>query len=241
VFDPDRPTSFNRDDAVVRHEGGHICVWLHYGGAFAGAEFEIAPDGLLAGRSGTLVHRGLDERHPRFLDWITERRLAGELAARRHLGLPDNVLSVGHSDAIVWNHGPPIMNVLGAVPSCLDPNEDLVRALIAARDSGRNDWLAWLRERLAVASSILDRNARAIELLSPLFESRVRRARRSGAAVARIDAYEVFASLRDVVSREPGTAQPVEVRVAGSGESFMRSLKRRLRSLGGRYWPVEIR
>jgi hypothetical protein len=240
-FDPDMPDAFNADDVVARHEAGHVCTWIHYGGGVGSVEFHIEFAGLVQGMSECVQHSELTVGHRQFLDWSTERRLAGELAARRYLSLPMDRVSVGHPEAARWNRLDSVMDALGAIPEKLTDKHDAVRLLMAARDSKRRDWLEWLQARLISARDVVEANQTAIELLGRILERHIQQVRERRRTSIRVSAYDVFRTVRGKVQHDANAPAARELLDAEVREPIRRRIARMLRGATGRYWPVEVR
>jgi hypothetical protein len=140
-----------------RHELGHAAVWYFHGGAVGR---------LKMSRMGRQLGAGVRQRSrsgevgdiETYFERVTERLLAGELAARRHLGLPLDQVSIGASrpvgPAATWSP----FDVFGSFEN---PSEDVARAVhVAARHAL---WVEWLMERLAAAAKIIEEQWQAID------------------------------------------------------------------------------
>jgi hypothetical protein len=162
MFDPCLHVELDEPAAVVRHEVGHAAVWFHHGGAIGRLRLTRLVDGRLA--AGVRLH-GRTSKPPdvmAYFETCAERLLAGELAARRHVGLPTNRISV--EDPSVLRGGPSAWSCLEVIWSFDRVDHDAARAVqIAAHEQ---QWLSWLERRLSAADHILAERWTSIDSVS---------------------------------------------------------------------------
>jgi hypothetical protein len=162
VFDTRCPPRFNDDDVVIRHELGHALAWHSLGESVRHIRFVRVSGGLLFGATGVVsppTATPLEALDPAQLVALATRALAGEIAARRYLGLPQNVVS---SAFPIRPQEPlkPILDGRGNDPS------DLVKALFMAFHATGEDWYPWLAERHLTTVSLVASQWNAIERLA---------------------------------------------------------------------------
>ncbi|NMM03525.1 hypothetical protein HHL24_37310 [Paraburkholderia sp. RP-4-7] len=138
------------DDAVLRHEIGHALVWFHYGGPIGRLRLSREYDGkLMASMRFGMTAIDIAKRN-------AVRLLAGEIAARRFLGLP--------AESATYDFQVPPSARAEAVTSRLgNPHSDMTKALILACDDAGDGWFEWLKARHSEARRLVDKEWQAIE------------------------------------------------------------------------------
>jgi len=136
------------DDAILRHELGHALVWLHYCGAIGRLQLCRQPnsDLLASVRFGPMSESITQLQYE---EAYAVRLLAGEIAARRFLNLPDDQITcvvplspTVRESQVLW--------------SLTDDREDIVKVLqLSCRHAG-DAWFSWLEKRHAEARRIVD-------------------------------------------------------------------------------------
>lgn len=149
MFDQIGYAEFEADATVVHHELGHAFVWLSDGGIVDQIRFWRTHSGLLAGamRQGLPPTRpGESTENLLMRMWhehsveYARRLLAGEVAARKLLALPENQITCEF----------PITrdSALAALLPEMNPDSsDIIKALHIAHDAAGEDWYLWIAER----------------------------------------------------------------------------------------------
>jgi hypothetical protein len=138
------------DDAVLRHEIGHALVWFHYGGPIGRLRLRREFDGkLMASVRFGATAIDVAKRN-------AVRMLAGEIAARRFLGLSADSVSYDFQVAPRAS-AKTVMSRLG------NPHSDLTKALFLACDDAGDAWFEWLKARHSESRRLVDTEWRAIE------------------------------------------------------------------------------
>jgi hypothetical protein len=132
---------------VLRHELAHAAVWFLNGGGVGRLRFTRLAGGTL--EASVLIGERVADQNidDKYTDSAAERLLAGEIASRRWLGLPQDRVSVEGCSFPVSN-GTPVMRVLQL---CRDRREDIARVLVLAGQRHAVTWCDWLSERLGRA------------------------------------------------------------------------------------------
>jgi hypothetical protein len=140
LFTPTRPDAFNRDDVVVHHEVAHTVVWFSYGGEIKHIRFErIGPSSSVAGR----LRGGSGNRNPNDLsqtkdaEMFAERMLAGESAARRHIGANRRFISTMPVGLTKSTNVPALVRVG-------DRRHDVLKHVISAYNRDASNWFSAL-------------------------------------------------------------------------------------------------
>ena len=147
------------DTAVVHHELGHAFVWLSDGGIVDHIRFWRDRNGLLSGgmRQGlppsrpgetesALLERMWNENSVQY----ARRLLAGEIAARRFLNLPEDEITCG----FLITRDSALMSLL---PTIELESSGIVKALHIAHDAAGDDWHPWIAQRHLEARERIER------------------------------------------------------------------------------------
>lgn len=143
--DPEIHRDFEMDHAVVQHEVGHLVTWFLLGGGIGPMRFERQGDHRLLGavRFGP---RNLDAKEtPDFIDAVAERLLAGEIAARRHLGKCDWQISLGDPTTVLLT---PTHSASFARARCHADLLDARNLLSLAEQHHADSWWPWMEDRI---------------------------------------------------------------------------------------------
>lgn len=164
------PPEFERDDVVLRHEAGHIVSWFIFGGGIGPLRLLRREDGKLVGGVLFGPPSAKQTEDAAFIDACAERLVAGELAARGYLGLPDWQLSSGDDYASLHT----ATRHVSVVRERLDPTLiDARKVLDLAEDHHPQAWWSWLQERLLVTSSVLRAHEPKVAALAECLRSGV--------------------------------------------------------------------
>ncbi len=136
---------FELDESVVHHELGHAFGWILQRGIVEQIYFWRTCDNLLAGgmRPGLQLRPGETEQAFRQRLWeenghqLARRFLAGEVAARRYLGLQENEIFCDFA-----NDDDDCL--MGLIPDCERESPDIAKALQLAHENAGNEWLDWI-------------------------------------------------------------------------------------------------
>ncbi len=177
LFDQSEYTEFNGDHVVLCHEIGHVVVWFHFGEAIGPLKWRRNSGGLLM-PSVALWPRscGIERLYlsPDYAKPYAERLLAGEITARRVLGMrTDQICSKGLPVERMSNY---LASELAQITETEDfVNEDIVKVLKLAFNNAQSGWRAWVAERLGQANSLVDENWTAIKRMAQKLKRRLPR------------------------------------------------------------------
>lgn len=164
-------TEFNRDSAVIRHELAHATVWFRLGEGVGRLAMKRGRTGqLFASVRAKHADPAQDINDPDFVDRSVVRILAGESAARRHLGMPRDRIAIDHSEADRLTMASSLEDVASL---CDDGQADIARVLVLAHRRARATWRAWLRERLQETILQVDACWPAIDELARRYDARM--------------------------------------------------------------------
>lgn len=171
-FTPVERADWNRDTAILRHEIGHALVWFFHGGGIGRLRCTRAFDGLLEA-SVQFGPPCFDwQATPEFIDACAERLLAGEVVARRHLGLPGGRIALRglRGSRLPMGIRPrEIAETMTENPIGPDGRrmlEDITKVLLAAEEHHVATWRAWIQERLLATEAIVTEHAACIEVVA---------------------------------------------------------------------------
>lgn len=151
MFNQLYPVELEADRAVVHHELGHAFVWLNEGELVDEIRFRRAHDNLLEAlmrqglpplSAGETQENLLERMWTEKRDQLARRFLAGEVAARKLLGLPADEIMCD----FVITRGSDLDSVL---PNCERGSSDIVKALHIAHDAAGDGWHDWIADRHA--------------------------------------------------------------------------------------------
>lgn len=198
-FVPAEDADWNDDGAVLRHELGHALVWFVHGGGLGRLRLARANDGLLEAGVVTGPRPGQTDT-PAFIDSTAERLLAGEAAARRHLGIPGGRISLrGLQEPRLPAGARPdeIAAAFAEVGHASDGRVmlgDVAKILSLADQYHQADWRTWIRERLAAAEHILSTQWAVLGAVAVRFERGLPRRPRQEVVVSAQDLIAAFES-----------------------------------------------
>jgi hypothetical protein len=158
TFDPVSHPEFNSDDAVIRHEIGHIISWWKNGG-------QIGKLVLSRSRTSQVSHPHATFPGTETLDVqldggrLAERWLAGESAARKALGMPRDQIC---TDGVVITSKSDIPLLLNGT----DERQDFARVIWIAHTIAKNTWYDWVEVRLLETVAVVDAHWGAIEQIA---------------------------------------------------------------------------
>lgn len=143
------------DHAILRHELAHALVWFTYGGAIGRLKVcRLENDGLLASTRFGPMCRNVSSLEADEASAV--RLLAGEVAARRFLKLPDSQVSCE-----VPFH--PATTTTEVLYHLTEARADIAKALQFACQYAGNSWFTWLEKRHTEARRIVDGGWNAID------------------------------------------------------------------------------
>lgn len=152
-FVPYEEHGWNADPVVLRHELGHATIWFYYGGGIGRLLLQRSSDGLLEPCCKSAPSSPTQEVTPEFIDAVAERLLAGEVAARIHLGLQPDQVTLRKLTSNYFQMGIRAIDVAQTMSE--STREDVYRVLDLADQYHPDDWQEWIRLRLASCEEVL--------------------------------------------------------------------------------------
>lgn len=225
-LDDDTHALLNEDEAVLHHEVGHFTIWFLHGGGIGPLRLVRATDGLLGGAC-LFGPRAIAEKSstPPLVDGAAERLVAGELAARRHVGLCDWHLSTGNPITRLYGPNRAVTVVRNGIAAT---QVDLRKVFDLADVHHHTDWWSWLEARIARVRTLLDESeasrAALVDRLRP-YRPKREEWRMPGTDLIRLG-YDV--GLRPLAP----SRTPVEIVPEGAASDACVSLRRWWRSWG---------
>ena len=152
---------------VAYHEAGHIVVAEHHGQLAREVRAVASDPGAL--RSSYFACASLTWQQR------AERILAGDLAARRLLGLSTHRITLPHTPAALARAGTSLPALRFTCPVDAK-NHDGMRVVEGADRVAGGQWLAWIGDRVDAVDRILADRWTCVELLASKLEAEMRRA-----------------------------------------------------------------
>ena len=165
MFEAIEHPEFNRDEVAIRHELGHAVVWVYYGQQILQLTVHRCKKNNLLWPHISLETKTDDETDV-YAKRLAERWLAGESAARKHLGWRWNRISTKTFQVSSQSNIPSLLNQM-------DQNEDFARVLWIAHKTANASWYEWIKQRLQRAKTIVEQNWGAINRIAIIIESRL--------------------------------------------------------------------
>ncbi len=223
VFEVGLSDALNDDDVALHHELAHAATWAFMGQGIGRLRLRRAGDGLLEPSVRCGQASQAQVATPAFIDAVAERLLAGELGARRYLGMRTDRVSIPQAP----RHATATLDEVRSL--CRGRDDDIKKVLDLAE--GRVDWLSWLAARVASSAERVESLWKPIDRVATVLTAMVPTKR--GAEV-RVFGTDLIAML----ARE-GIAAPVELVAPEDRGTIRVRMRRRWRQLYGRSWRID--
>jgi hypothetical protein len=165
MFEAIEHPQFNRDEVAIRHELGHAVVWVYYGQQIMQLTIQRCKNRNLLWPHISLETKTSDETDA-YAESLAERWLAGESAARKHMGWRWDRISTKNFQISSQSNIP-------AIWPQMDQREDFVRVLGIAHKTANSNWYVWIRQRLHRAHTIVEQNWEAINRVATIIQGRL--------------------------------------------------------------------
>lgn len=228
-------------DVIAHHEAGHAVLAYYHGGGIGRARFFPYHDAW----GGSVLHAPNPRRLLSDIDYVgvsVERLFAGEIAARKYLGMDEASVAVEIPGADWWGPSTPIRRIASHLENLAaqsdHPGLDDITKIIGFTSRYKpGNWWSWLQARHSEARRVLADNEAAWRALGEDLAERIEQGKATDAKEIIVPGFQVLMRLRNHGMKlgSPGE-WPIEVTRRRERERWIVSLYRPIASRFGRVW-----